>query len=50
MADKIWNDPGFEPKRQYRWLLYLGSQATNIPTYVCTVSYTHLTLPTTPYE
>ena len=35
MGDKIWNDPGLEPKRQYRWLLRFGTAASDVPEYIC---------------
>ena len=31
----IWNDPGFEPKRQYRWLFQLGKENEDVPAYIC---------------
>jgi hypothetical protein len=35
MADSIWNDPGLEPKRAYRWLLRFGAASDAVPEYIC---------------
>ena len=35
MADSIWNDPGLEPKRAYRWLLRFGTASDAVPEYIC---------------